>query len=64
MLNKYYQKNTEKLLKESQERCQYLSEKEKEKNSKYSRERNKNLSKEEKEKKVEYMINYYLVHKK
>ena len=43
-----------------------LSEKEKEKENKSHchRERNKNLPKEEKEKKIEYMRNYYLVHKK
>ena len=59
MVNKYYQKNKEKLLKDARERYQNLSEKEKNRQKK-ARDRYKNLSEEEKQKKVEYMKNYYL----
>ena len=64
MVNKYYQKNKEKLQKEACERCKNLSEEEKEKKHQYHRDRTKNLSEEEKQTQVEYMRNYYLAHKK
>ena len=64
IVNKYYQKNKEKLQKEAQERYQILSEEEKEKKSQYHWDWNKNLSEKEKQKKVEYITNYYLTHKK
>ena len=64
MVNKYYQKNKEKLQKEACERYQNLSEDEKEKKRQYHHDRNKKFSEEEKQKKVEYMRNYYSAHKK
>ena len=48
MIDKYYQKNKEKLQKEVREWYQKRQ---------YHRDRNKNLSEEEKEKKVEYTRN-------
>ena len=54
MVNKYYQKNKEKLQREARERYQYLCEEEKEKRQKKARDRCKNLSEEEKEKKCQY----------
>ena len=68
MIDKYYQKNKEKLQKEAHERYQNLSEEEKEKRKnkpgidhrQYQRDRNENFYKEKKQKKVEYMKNYYL----
>ena len=64
MVNKYYQKNKEKLQNEARERYQNLSEEEKEKKCQHHRDRTKNLSEEEKQKKVEYMGNYYLSSRK
>ena len=64
MVNKYYQKNKEKLQNEARERYQNLSEEEKEKKRQHHRDRTKNLSEEEKQKKVEYMGNYYLSRRK
>ena len=64
MVNKYYQKNKEKLRTEVRERYQNLSEEEKETKCQYHRDRNKNLSEEEKQKEDEYMRNYYLAHQK
>ena len=64
MVNKYYQKNKEKLQNEARERYQNLSEEEKEKKCQHHRDRTKNLSGEEKQKKVEYMGNYYLSRRK
>ena len=64
MVNKYYQKNKEKLQNEARERYQNLSEEEKEKKCQYHCDRTKNLSEEEKQKKVEYMGNYYLSRRK
>ena len=64
MVNKYYQKNKEKLQNEARERYQNLSEEEKEKKCQYHCDRTKNLSEEEKQKKVEYMGNYYLSSRK
>ena len=64
MVNKYYQKNKEKLQNEARERYQNLSEEEKEKKCQHHRDRTKNLSEEEKQKKVEYMGNYYLSRRK
>ena len=63
-VNKYYQKNKEKLRKEAPERHQNLYEKENEKKHQHHRDPTKNLPEEEKEKKVEYMRNYYLAHNK
>ena len=54
MVNKYYQKNKEKLQKEARERYQNLSEEEKEKRQKMARDRYQNLSEEEREKKHQY----------
>ena len=48
MVNKYYQKNKEKLQKEARERYQNLSEEEKDKKRKYGRERYQNFTEEEK----------------
>ena len=64
MVNKYYQRNKEKLQKEARERYHNLSEEEKEKKCQYHRDRTKNLSEVEKQKKVEYVRNYYLAHRK
>ena len=64
MVNKYYQKNKEKLQEEARERYQTFSEEEKEKKRQHHRDETKNLSEEEKQKKVEHMGNYYLGHKK
>ena len=64
MVNKYYQKNKEKLQNEARERYQNLSEEKNEKKCQYHRDRTKNLSEEEKQKKVEYMGNYYLSSRK
>ena len=64
MVNKYYQKNKEKLQNEARERYQNLSEEEKEKKCQYHCDRTKNLSEEEKQKKVEDMGNYYLSSRK
>ena len=64
MVNKYYQKNKERLQNEARERYQNLSEEEKEKKCQYHCDRTKNLSEEEKQKKVEYMGNYYLSSRK
>ena len=64
MVNKYYQKNKEKLQNEARERYQNPSEEEKEKKCQYHCDRTKNLSEEEKQKKVEYMGNYYLSSRK
>ena len=61
MVNKYYQKNKEKLQNEARERYQNLSEEEKEKKCQYHCDRTKNLSEEEKQK---YMGNYYLSSRK
>ena len=51
MVNKYYQKNKEKLRKEARERYQNLCEEEKEKRQKKAQDRYQNLSEGEKEKK-------------
>ena len=56
MVNKYYQKNKEKLRKETQGRYQNLSEKEKEKRRKKAQGRYKNISEEEKEKRVSIIV--------
>ena len=56
MVNKYYQKNKEKLRKEAQGRYQNLSEKEKEKRRKKAQGRYKNISEEEKEKRVSIIV--------
>ena len=56
MVNKYYQKNKEKLRKEAQGRYQTLSEKEKEKRRKKAQGRYKNISEEEKEKRVSIIV--------
>ena len=56
MVNKYYQKNKEKLRKEAQGRYQNLSEKEKEKRQKKAQGRYKNISEEEKEKRVRIIV--------
>ena len=56
MVNKYYQKNKEKLRKEAQGRYQNLSEKEKEKRQKKAQGRYKNISEEEKEKRVSIIV--------
>ena len=56
MVNKYYQKNKEKLRKQARERYPNLSEEEKEKRRKTSRDRYKNLSEEEKEKNVNIIV--------
>ena len=64
MVNKYYQKNNEKLRKQARERYKNLSEEGKERKCQYHRDRNKNLSEEEKQNKVEYIRNYNLAHKK
>ena len=56
MVNKYYQKNKEKLPKEAQGRYQNLSEKEKEKRRKKAQGRYKNISEEEKEKRVSIIV--------
>ena len=52
MVNKYCQKNKEKLQEEARERFQNLSEEEKEKKRQYHRDRTKNLSEEEKQKRL------------
>ena len=65
VVNKYYQKHKENLQKEGRERYENLSEEEKEKKKhQHHCERNKNLSEEEKQEKVEYMRDYYLLHKR
>ena len=75
MVNKYYQRNKEKLQKEAREKYQNLSEEEKDKKHKYARERQQNFTEEEKEKSrhyyqehkrklPEYRRNYYLAHNK
>ena len=51
-MNKYYQKNKEKLWKETRERYQNLSEEEKEKKHHYHRDQTKNLSEEKKQKQI------------
>ena len=56
MVNKYYQKNKEKLQKEAQGRYQNLSEKEKEKRRKKAQGKYKNISEEEKEKRVSIIV--------
>ena len=56
------EEENEKRRKKAQDRYQNLSEEEKEKKRQYHP--TKNLSVEDKQKKVEYMRNYYLVHKK
>ena len=56
MVNKYYQKNKEKLRKEAQGRYQNLFEKEKEKRRKKAQGRYKNISEEEKEKRVSIIV--------
>ena len=61
MVNKYHQKNKEKLEIEALEIYQNLSEEEKEKRRQYHHDWNKNIS-EEKKKKFEHMRNYYLTH--
>ena len=50
--------------KKAWDRYQNLFEEENEKKRQYHHERNKNVSEEKKGKKVDYMTNYYLVHKK
>ena len=62
MVNKYYQKNKEKLQKKSTWKYKNLSDEEKE--NKRHWDWNKNLSEEKKQKKVEEMRNHYLAHKK
>ena len=64
MVNKYFQKNKEKLRKEARERYQNLPEEEKDKRRKKIRERYQNLPEEQKKKLLEYMKKYSLVHKK
>ena len=66
MTNKYYQKHKEKLQREAREGYQNFSEKEKDKRWKRKQawDRFQNLSGEKNERKVDYMSNYYLVHKK
>ena len=54
MVNKYYQKNKEKLRKEAREIYQNLSKKEKYKRRKKGRERYQDFTKEEKEKRHQY----------
>ena len=56
MVNKYYQKHKERLLKEAHERYQNLSEEEKDKKRQHYQECKPKL--------LEYRKNYYLTHKK
>ena len=60
MVNKYSQKNKEKLCKEQCERCQNFSAEQKGKRWKKPWNGYKNLSEEEKQNKVEYTRNDYL----
>ena len=57
MVNKYYQKQREKLQKEARERYQNLSEEKKDKRQKKARERYQNFTEEEKEKRRQYYQN-------
>ena len=52
------------MCKKAQERYENLSEEEKEKKCQCYHDRTKNLSEEETQRQAEYMINYYLAHKK
>ena len=64
MINKYYQKHKERLQKETCEACKNLSDEEKDKRQKRVRERYHNLPEEQKQKPLEYMIDYYIGHRK
>ena len=64
MINKYYQKHKERLQKETREACKNLSDDEKDKRQKRVRERYHNLPEEQKQKPLEYMIDYYIGHRK
>ena len=63
IVNKYYQKNKEKLWKEACQRYQNLSGEEKDKKRKKVWDRYQNLLKEQKQKLLVYMKKYYLAHK-
>ena len=60
---KYYEENTERLLKNSREKYQNFSKEEKEKKLENSHERYKNLSEDEKQKIVECRKIYYRMRK-
>ena len=65
MVNKYYQKQRERLQKEEAlERYQNLSEEEKDKRREKVRDRYQNIVKEQKYKLLEFIKKYYLAHMK
>ena len=64
IVNHYYQKHKERFPKEACKKYQNLSEGEKNKRPKKVRETYQKLPEEQKQKLLEYMKNYYLVHKK